>query len=222
MVCHGATWHIWDVQANSITVVYSISRSSPQPPNSQSQSAPNVSCVSIVYRLCCKDKREISQDDRKGGHCKVIDRFLGHFTKVHRHSSVATHTEIAGLVERFPPPSTTCNSMERRSYKLCIPNRHQFERSSIKWRIDDSSKSSSRYNTIDINDVIVDSCNLLMSGNAMHKWMCEAHVICNDLHKLWQLDARYMHDIVYTMHTYKAMTERNSAKFLQAECISGS
>ena len=31
--------------------------------------------------------------------------------------------------------------------------------------IDDLRKSSSRYNTIDVNDIIVDSCNGLMSSN---------------------------------------------------------
>ena len=38
--------------------------------------------------------------------------------------------------------------------------------SSIPFVIDDPPKSSSRYNTVDINDVIVDSYNGLMSGNA--------------------------------------------------------
>ena len=37
--------------------------------------------------------------------------------------------------------------------------------SSIPFVIDDPPKSSSRYNTIDINDIIVDSYNGLMSGN---------------------------------------------------------
>ena len=37
--------------------------------------------------------------------------------------------------------------------------------SSIPYVIDDPPKSSSKYNTIDMNDVIVDSFNGLMSGN---------------------------------------------------------